>query len=120
MNAFVTCADSFREAFPGVAVLVVHHTGKESIGGSADTPRYRAAADTILRLSKRPSVLTLKCDKQKDAEPFKELSLKLRKVRLQNGTSSCVIERASATINKDPADIQAPKLASDRTSSRSH
>ena len=115
MNAFVTCADSFRELFPGVAVLVVHHTGKDATRGERGHTALRAAADTILRLSKGPTVLTLKCDKQKDAEAFKELRLKLRKVRLQNGTSSCVIERGSATIDKDPADIQAPKLASDRT-----
>src|SRR5262249_13096707 len=54
----------------------------------------------------------LRCDKQKDAEPLKDMSMKLRKLRMA-GRSSCVIARAT----KEPATstaTEAPYLGSDR------
>jgi hypothetical protein len=114
MNAFVTCADSFREAFPPVSVLVVHHTGKDKTKRERGHSALGAAADTMLRLSNKQFTITLQCEKQKDADTLKDLHLRLRKVRLAGSRSSCVIERASRPPNNKAASNQAHKLPSDR------
>jgi hypothetical protein len=111
MGTFVASTDELRANFPGATVLVVHHTGKDPNRGERGHTALRAAADTILRLSKNGSALTLRC-KQKDADPLKDISLRIRKLRMA-GRSSCVVERAS----KEPTsstNTQVPRLDSDR------
>jgi DNA-binding PadR family transcriptional regulator len=59
----------------GAAVVLVHHTGKEGRterGSSA----LRGAADTMIRLSDDDGIITVECEKTKDAEPFKPYGLK--------------------------------------------
>ncbi len=109
MNAFVAGADALREAFPGAAVLVVHHSGKDPKRGDRGHTALRAAADTVLRLAKGKSPLTLKCDKQKDAEEFKEVLLWLRRVDVGKGKTSCVIQKTGAKSLPETADPRALK-----------
>ena len=54
------------------AVILVHHTGKK--GGPQTQERgssaLRGAMDTMVRVGMSKRVVTISCDKQKDAEPF--------------------------------------------------
>jgi hypothetical protein len=113
MGSFVASTDELRANFPGATVLVVHHTGKDANRRERGHTALRAAADTILRLSKNGSALTLRCDKQKDADPLRDLSIRLRKLRMA-GRSSCVIERASREPITSSVATQVPRLSSAR------
>ncbi len=80
MNGYVAGVDELRRAFPGTAVLIVHHSGKDPKRGDRGHSSLRAAADTMIRLSKDKGALILRCEKQKDAEPFKDIRVRLRPV----------------------------------------
>ena len=105
----------FPRSFPGVAVLVVHHTGKDAKKGERGHTALRAAADTILRLSKKNSALTLKCEKQKDAEALKDLGLKLREVGPTKARLLASSTEGPAEPTTSAANSQVLKLKSDAT-----
>lgn len=91
MGKLVTQVDRIRSK-TGAAVLLIHHPGKDGDkerGSSA----LRGAADTMMFIRGKPATLTLKCDKQKDGEPFEPVPLELHKVDLLDGASSCVMRR---------------------------
>ena len=85
VGLFVAGVDRLRETF-GCAVLVVHHSGK---GG--DTYRGSSAlvgaADSVMRFEGSGGILTLQCEKQKDAEPFGRINALL----MQSGDSCLVV-----------------------------
>jgi hypothetical protein len=73
MGRFVAGADRFRTEFE-CAVMVVHHTrldGDRERGNTA----FRGAADTMLSIQEKKGSLILSCNKQKDAEEFKDIEL---------------------------------------------
>ena len=89
MGVLVDAAERIRRE-TGAGVLLVHHTGKSGLeerGSSA----LRGAADTMLSLSEKSGNLTLRCVKQKDAEPFGPVPL-----RLSRHIDSCTLEPATA------------------------
>lgn len=96
MGRFIKGVDLLRTEL-GSAVLVVHHTrldGERERGNTA----FRGACDTMMALERKGG-MTLSCTKQKDAEEFKPIALRLRTVP---GTDSCAIglSRAQATETK--------------------
>ena len=94
MTQFVRGLDDLRSHFPEGAILVVHHSGKDKARGERGSTVLRAAADTVIRLDKQGRTITLKCEKQKDGEEFKDLRLTLKIVDLGDRTS-CVLRPAS-------------------------
>ena len=95
MGLVIASCDRLRAA-TGATVLVVHHTGKSGQverGSSA----LRAACDFMLGLSGDDDVITLTCEKSKDAEPFDPRTLRLVTIETgrtrEDGTpeTSCVI-----------------------------
>lgn len=98
MGRFVFGTDWIRAKFPEATVLVIHHSGKKANQGDRGSNALRAAADTVMKLD-RPGgkLLTLKCEKQKDWEPFDGLGLALLVVFLGDGDeTSCVIAARKA------------------------
>src|SRR5207249_1215791 len=90
----IAALDRIRTALACTA-YVVHHTGKNTEierGSSA----LRAAADTMMGVSKDGTTITLRCEKQKNAAPFEDVTVRLRPVTLEDGTTSCVVEPAQA------------------------
>ncbi|MDQ3605965.1 MAG: AAA family ATPase [Gemmatimonadota bacterium] len=80
----ISHADRIRKE-TGAAVLLVHHTSKAGEVERGSTA-LRGAADTMLQLRADDGVITVTCDKQKEAEPFARLAL-----RLQPIADSCVL-----------------------------
>jgi hypothetical protein len=91
MNAFVRGCDALRRAFPGAAVLVVHHTGWDT-SRERGSNALRAASDTMISLAARDGAILLRVERQKDA-PVQEAAtvLKLERVSLPGGGGSCVV-----------------------------
>jgi len=92
MGRFIDCLGEVRNNFDDCAVLVVHHTSKGEPTKPRGSTSLPGAADTMFSLSSNKNILSLKCVKQKDAEPIIPLSLKLHVLPCGNGRSSCVLE----------------------------
>ncbi len=90
MGLFIDGVETVKRA-TGATVLVVHHTGKNERSGARGSSALMGAADTMISCGGELGILELKCEKQKDAEPFKKFTLALRTVKLENGQSSCVL-----------------------------
>lgn len=92
MSRVVAHADAIRTG-SGAAVLLVHHTRKESDlerGSSA----LRGAVDTLLLCREGDDGRELVCEKQKDAENFATIPF-----RLVAGHGSCIVQ---ASVGADP------------------
>ena len=79
MGRFVAGVDRLRKEFDAT-VIVVHHTrldGDRERGNTA----FRGAADTMLSLSNKKGKLILACNKQKDAEEFEDIELRIKEMR---------------------------------------
>jgi len=95
MGRYVAAADRIKRAL-GCAVNLIHHSARAggNIRGSTSLP---AALDTEIRAERDQDVLTLTCDKQKDAEEFLPIIMAKRVVQLSDGGSSVVLEATSAS-----------------------
>jgi AAA domain/Bifunctional DNA primase/polymerase, N-terminal len=105
MTRLIANLDKLRGAFPDCTNLVVHHAGKDSSKGDRGSSALRGAADTMMCLKKTGNGLVLTCEKQKDAEPFESIRLRLVPHELANGESSCTVELdkgfREGTLNTD-------------------
>lgn len=80
MGRFIGGVDRLRREF-AATVLVVHHTRLDAERERGSTA-FRGAADTMLSVARDPddATVTLKCNKQKDAEEFSPKTLALAAV----------------------------------------
>jgi hypothetical protein len=111
MNAFVASLDAIRKAFEDTTILVVHHAGKNAGRGERGSTALRGAADAVMYLEAHGRCLTLRCEKQKDAEEFGALSLERVLVRLPNGQTSCVVEAIEGTVVRGGQPLQTDEKA---------
>ncbi len=102
MGKAVAVCDELR-ARTGCAVVLVHHTKKDGTVERGSTV-LRGAADTLLMLKEESrGILTLSCEKQKDADAFEPISLVRTGIQLDGviehetgePASSCVIQLAT-------------------------
>ena len=84
MGVLIAAADKLRRDAKAT-VLLIHHSVRKG-GHERGSSALPGAVDTIIALSKRQNVITLECEKQKDAEEFEPIRMKLVK-----HLDSCVI-----------------------------
>jgi hypothetical protein len=94
MSTVISAADRIRHA-TGAAVLLVHHTRKDSDQERGSTA-LRGAVDTLLYCEEGDEGRQLLCQKQKDAEPFTSIPF-----RLAAGHSSCVVQASGSGSSED-------------------
>jgi hypothetical protein len=108
MASFVRTLDTLRQQFE-MAIILVHHTGKDSTRGARGSSAMRAAVDTeMVVLKKKNSIISVQNTKQKDSDLFPEMHFQLTKVPLVDElgqesldlhgrpVSSCVLELCEA------------------------
>lgn len=100
VGLLIDAADKLRQA-TGATVLLVHHTGKDGQtyrGSSA----LEGACDTMIEVQLDGGTVTIRCEKQKDDEPFEPIRMRLVTVDLGDA-SSCVLEasRGDATESEE-------------------
>lgn len=114
MGAFVKACDAIRR-HAGGAVLGVHHSGKDKDRGMRGSTVLLGACDAVLRLTKSESLVTLKTEKQKDAEQAEDLHFNMEQVAWAAGLegeqktlvpllktqATIAAERADDTISMD-------------------
>lgn len=94
MGVVISRLDHIRNELE-CAVLLVHHADKNgrSLRGSTALP---GAADTIISVRRDSGgKLQLKCDKQKDSDPFRDIAVQLERIELGDGQSSLVVVAGS-------------------------
>ncbi len=87
VGRLISGADYLRKQL-ACAVLLVHHTTKK---GDAErgSSALRGAPETMISIETGSGIMTVTCEKQKDAEPFEPIRLRLHPV-----AGSCVVEPA--------------------------
>jgi hypothetical protein len=109
MNAFVNGCDQLRAAFPGATILVVHHSGKEKKKGARGSLALQGATDAVFALTRSGDALKLVNEKQKDGEEASPIALKLARVSLPEGKTSCVIRPLNGGPFEKEADPNGPR-----------
>ncbi len=69
------------------ALVAIHHSGKDAARGMRGSTALLGAVDTSVRVSKSEDLVTLKVEKQKDAEPIEDLSFEMTQVALVDDVS---------------------------------
>ena len=98
MSSFVAACDRIR-AETGVAVVVIHHSGKDTSRGSRGSTVLPFGADTVIEVSRdaTTNIATAKLNKQRDGATGLLLNFILKVVELGtdpdgDAITSCVIE----------------------------
>ncbi len=121
-GTFIEYADRIRTALKAT-VLILHHPAKR-IRTERGSSALRGAVDTMIEQSSSGRMLTLKCEKQKDAAPFDSICFKLKPVAIGDSMTTCVVvptdgESAADGISPSEANVlDALKCAGGRMSSQ--
>ena len=86
MSKFINNLDRIRNV-TGCTVLFVHHTGKNASLGARGSSAIYASVDTSIECGKQENILTVTCDKQKDAPPFEQRQFTMQEITFLDGTS---------------------------------
>ena len=86
MSKFINNLDRIR-IHTGCTILIVHHTGKNASLGARGSSSIYAAMDTSLEIAKQEMIMTVTCDKQKDAPPFEQQQFTMQEINFLGGTS---------------------------------
>lgn len=115
MGLFVLACDQIKHAI-ACAVMGVHHAGKDTSKGLRGSSALLGAADTVLLASRSDNLLTLTCEKQKDAEEPAPITLKTKTVFLDGKSpdpndlnkrpNSLVLEKTDATARPEKPTIK--------------
>ena len=80
----------------GCAVLAVHHSGKDAARGMRGSSSLQGLADSVLELTASEALLTLKVQKQKDAEPAPDTTYELTPIQLIDDSSAILLPTEAA------------------------
>lgn len=84
MGQFVAACDAIKR-HAGGALIGVHHSGKEKDRGMRGSSVLLGACDASIRIEKNEKTVTLKTEKQKDAEEAAPIYMEMRKVSWATG-----------------------------------
>ena len=82
----ISAADAIRNHVQ-CAVVFVHHSGKAVERGSRGSSAILGAVDTSVVVSKDESYITMRVEKQKDAEPMADITLEMTPIASISGSS---------------------------------
>lgn len=90
MGLFVSACETISRRL-GCAVLAIHHSGKDPSRGMRGSSALLGAVDTSLSVTKHDGVVTLKMEKQKDAEEIQPVSFSVTPIEIDSRRSSLVL-----------------------------
>jgi hypothetical protein len=89
----VAAADALKQAFD-CAVVFVHHSGKNSDRGARGSSAILGAVEASIAVAKDEQTITMRVEKQKDAEMIGDITLMMETVASVSG-GSVVLRRVS-------------------------
>lgn len=98
LGLWVAAADSVK-THCRCALVGVHHSGKDSSRGMRGSSALLGAVDSSLVVTKDDGFVTMKCEKQKDAEPADDHVFEMVEVALMDG-ASIVLKKADEAAPK--------------------
>lgn len=104
MNRFTNRCHAIKEALD-CTVMPLHHTGWEN-KRERGNKSLRNNSDTFIRCSMSNDIVTLACEKQKDALEFEPIRLRLTEVQLGDGATSCVLRGLDGDQSPRHADLK--------------
>jgi len=115
MTLFVTACDAVRIAFPGSAVLGVHHAGKS--GDMRGSTVLRGAGDFVFKMERVPgaTLAKLTCEKQKDGADGWTDRYALVKTVLPSGDERVLSSLTVSRLGAEGSGEAATALGSDGT-----
>jgi len=96
----VAAADALKHAFE-CAVVFVHHSGKNSDRGARGSSAILGAVDASIAVVKDEETVTMRIEKQKDAEMIDDIVMIMEPVSSVSG-GSVVLKRADAPVKSAP------------------
>jgi hypothetical protein len=96
----VAAADALKQAFD-CAVVFVHHSGKNSDRGARGSSAILGAVDASIAVVKDEQTVTMRIEKQKDAEMIDDIMLMMEPVSSVSG-GSVVLKRTDAPVKSAP------------------
>lgn len=105
MGQAIDAVDQLRDA-ADCTVLFDHHTGKDGAKGARGSTALIGAVDTAIEITRDARRLTIRCEAQRDAEPFEPIY-----ARLQDAGPSVVAVPAAVTADDVPASVWAVRDA---------
>ena len=90
MGLFVSACETISRRL-GCTVLAIHHSGKDPSRGMRGSSALLGAVDTSLSVTKHDGVVTLKMEKQKDAEEIQPVSFSVTPIEIDSRRSSLVL-----------------------------
>ena len=91
MGMFVDACDAIKKHV-GCALMGIHHSGKDVARGMRGSTALLGAVDTSIRVARAENLLSMKMEKQKDAEPCDDMTFRMEEIALI-GDSSIVLSR---------------------------
>jgi hypothetical protein len=93
MSRFVSACDALREKF-AVALIGVHHCGKDHERGMRGSTALPGASDTIVEVERNDNVITVTVKKQKDDDELAPFYMEMHKVPIDplNAQSSMILK----------------------------
>ncbi len=89
---FIAGLDQLKQEFK-LAILLIHHSGKDSTKGARGSSAMRAALDTEIRVDRAESdVVIVSNTKQKDAELFQQKAFELSRINLHDKDSRVLVD----------------------------
>ena len=82
----ISAADAIRNHVQ-CAVVFVHHSGKAAERGARGSSAILGAVDTSVVVSKDENYITMRVEKQKDAEPMDDITLEMTPIASISGSS---------------------------------
>ena len=91
MGLFVDACDQIK-AHTGSALLAVHHAGKDSAKGMRGSSSLLGGVDAAMSITNFDGIVTLKVEKQKDAEPIGDMNFEMVPVATIDDQSIVMVE----------------------------
>jgi hypothetical protein len=109
MGMFVNACDAVKN-HTKAAVVGIHHSGKDVARGMRGSTALLGAVDASVRVSRSDNALSMKMEKQKDAEPIEDLVFDMQKIQII-GDSSIVLEKSESAVQFRPKLSGAQRIA---------
>jgi len=99
MGLFVAACDQIK-AHTGSALLAVHHAGKDTAKGMRGSSSLLGGVDAAMSVTNFDGIVTLKVEKQKDAEPIGDMNFEMVPVATIDDQSVVMVEVGADEIKE--------------------